>query len=356
MRKINILDTTLRDGSYAINFSFTADDTAVICRELEGAGIEYIEIGHGVGLNASNAGHGVAAATDEEYMAAARRSLKKSKYGMFCIPGIANLTDLDLAADHGMDFIRIGTNVDAIEKAEPFIQKAKKSGMLVAANFMKSYALSPKEFALKVKQAESYGADIVYFVDSAGGMLPRTIDDYIHAVRKKTKVDFGFHGHNNLGLAMANTLRAAELGVRFIDASLQGLGRSSGNACTEILVAALAKCGVKTGVNFLRLLKIGQKYIQPLITKRGEAALDIVSGYAEFHSSYMPKILKCAAKYQVDPEILIIEVCKISRVDVDEEKLNVAARKISKKMKRNRSSFLDGCMLTRYVGGEQENK
>jgi 4-hydroxy-2-oxovalerate aldolase len=356
MKKHKIMDTTLRDGSYAINFSFTAADTAVLCRELQSVGIEYIEIGHGVGLNASNAGHGVAAATDEEYMIAARQSLKKSKYGMFCIPGIANLSDLDLAADHGMDFIRIGTNVDAVETAEPFIQKAKKLGMLVAANFMKSYALSPKEFALKVKQAENYGADIVYFVDSSGGMLPRTIGDYIHAIRKRTKVDLGFHGHNNLGLALANTLRAAELGVRYIDASLQGLGRSSGNACTEILVAALEKSGVKTGIHFLKLLKIGKKYVQPLIDKRGEAALDIVAGFAEFHSSYMPKILKCAAQYQIDPEILIIEACKISKVDVDEKKLNIVARKISKKIKKNYSNFIDGYMLTKYVGSEQENK
>ena len=350
-----ILDTTLRDGSYAINFSFTAADTGVLCQELENAGLEYIEIGHGVGLNASNAGHGLAAATDAEYMSAAKRSLKKSKYGMFCIPGIATLSDLDLAADHHMGFVRIGTNVDAIETAEPFIRKAKKFGMLVAANFMKSYALSPKEFACKVQQAENYGADIVYFVDSAGGMLPHTIDDYIEAIRKKTKVDLGFHGHNNLGLALANTLRAAELGVRYIDASLQGLGRSSGNACTEILVAALEKSGVRTGIHFLKLLKIGQQYIQPLIDKRGEAALDIVAGYAEFHSSYMPKILKCAARFQVDPEILIIEACKMSKVDVDEERLNSVAQKISKRMKKNRAHFIDGYMLARYVGGEQEN-
>ncbi len=287
-------------------------------------------------------------------MKAAKSSLKRAKYGMFCIPGIATLRDLDLARDYGMDFIRIGTNVDAIESAKPFIEKARKFGMLVAANFMKSYALSPREFALKVRRAEDYGADIVYFVDSAGGMLPGTIETYIREIQKKSKIELGFHGHNNLGLALANTLRAAELGVRYLDASLQGLGRSSGNACTEMLVAALEKSGLKTGIHFLKLLKAGQELVQPLIDQRGESALDIVAGYAEFHSSYMPKILKCAAKYQVDPEILIIEACKISKVDVDEKKLNALAQKISKKLKKNRAHYIDGYKLTRYVGAEQE--
>ena len=93
-----ILDCTLRDGSYANNFSFTSADTAVICRRLEKAGIKLIEVGHGVGLNASNVGHGRATQTDEEYMEAAAGAVKDARWGMFCIPGIARLEDVDLAA------------------------------------------------------------------------------------------------------------------------------------------------------------------------------------------------------------------------------------------------------------------
>ncbi|MFX1451341.1 MAG: hypothetical protein ACFFCM_10890 [Promethearchaeota archaeon] len=60
------METTLRDGSYAVNFSFTCADTAIICKELESARIKYIEIGHGVGLNASNKGYGKAIQTDDK--------------------------------------------------------------------------------------------------------------------------------------------------------------------------------------------------------------------------------------------------------------------------------------------------
>jgi len=346
-----ILETTLRDGSYAVNFSFTAHDTARICAQLERVGFDFIEIGHGVGLSASSSGHGIAAASDEEYMQAAGSALRKAKFGMFCIPGIASLEDLELARKHKMGFIRIGTNVDKIESSERFIKVAKDYGMFVFANFMKSYALPPREFAKKVRLSEKYGADVVYVVDSAGGMLPETLASYYRAIRQVTNIPLGFHGHNNLGLAIYNTFEAARLGFKFIDSSLQGLGRSSGNACTEILVALLKKAGYPVKINFLALLKLGLEYVQPLVSRKGEMPLDIVSGYAEFHSSYMPLILKCAAKYQVEPEDLIIEACKINKVEVDPELLD----KMAKKMKRNRHLYIAKYAIDKYVGNEQQN-
>ena len=80
-------------------------------------------------------------------MSAADESLQKSKYGMFCIPKIARLEDLDLAAKHNMDFVRIGTNVTEVKESESFIKKATDHGFFVAANLMKSYAIGPKKFA-----------------------------------------------------------------------------------------------------------------------------------------------------------------------------------------------------------------
>ncbi len=260
MKKVNILETTLRDGSYAINFSFTSADTSIICRSLEEAGFEYIEVGHGVGLNASNRGYGRAVQTDEEYSMAAESVLKKAKYGMFCIPGIARLKDIDLAAKHHMGFIRVGTNVTEVPNSEPYIKRAKEYGMFVTANFMKSYVLPPYKFAEQVKLSEKYGADLVYIVDSAGGMFPKNIKDYYDAIREVSDIPLGFHGHDNLGLAVFNSIEAVKMGAELIDSSLQGLGRSAGNASTEILVAALLKLGYKINVNFLKVLLMGFFY------------------------------------------------------------------------------------------------
>jgi 4-hydroxy 2-oxovalerate aldolase len=77
-KRLRLLDTTLRDGSYVINFQFTARDTAVIAEQLEAAGFELIEIGHGVGLGASERNYGRAAETDEAYMAAAAGIVKRA--------------------------------------------------------------------------------------------------------------------------------------------------------------------------------------------------------------------------------------------------------------------------------------
>lgn len=126
MSKIQIMDVTLRDGSYALNFQFTANDTIAIAKALENAGVMLIEVGHGVGLGASKAGYGDAAETDEAYLQAAAKTLTKAKFGMFCIPGIATLEDIDMAADYGMGFIRIGTNVTEIADSKVYIEHAKK--------------------------------------------------------------------------------------------------------------------------------------------------------------------------------------------------------------------------------------
>jgi 4-hydroxy-2-oxovalerate aldolase len=349
---IKILDTTLRDGSYANNFSFTTADTSIICKELEDAGIDYIEIGHGVGLNAGNCGYGVAVHTDEEYMIAAQNVLKKAKYGMFCIPGIAEIKDIDIAADHKMDFIRIGTNVTEAYKSKDFIKRAKHHGMIVAANFMKSYALPPVEFAQMVKMAEEFGADIVYIVDSAGGMFSHEIKAYFEAIRDATNIPLGFHGHDNLGLAVANSLEAVKLGFDFIDVSLQGLGRSAGNASLELIAATLIKLGYNIKIDLLKLLEIGSKYINPLINYKGKIPMDIVAGFADFHSSYMHYILKYSAKYSVNPALLIIEISKVDKVNVNERVLE----EVAQRLQRHEHLYLGSYNMGRYIGHEQDER
>src|SRR5690606_8953373 len=83
--------------------------------------------------------------------------------------------------------------------------------------------------------------EAVYLVDSAGNMVPEGIVEYFEATKEKTNVPLGFHGHNNLGLANANALKAQQLGFDIIDCSLQGMGRCTGNTVTEQFVALLQK-------------------------------------------------------------------------------------------------------------------
>ena len=346
-----VLDTTLRDGSYAVGFQFTAADTASIAEALEKAGVALIEIGHGVGLNASKRGYGEAAESDEGYLKAASRALKKATFGMFCIPGIARLEDIDMAADYGMGFIRIGTDVTRVQSSKAFIARAKKHGMFVSANLMKSYAMEPKKFARQARLTEQFGSDLLCVVDSAGGMLAGDLERYFEAVRDVSRIPLAFHGHNNLGLAVAHTLRAVELGAVIVDGSLQGMGRGAGNTPTEILVVTLKRMGIDVGIDPLAVMDIGEKYVRPLIRRRGIGCLDVMAGYAQFHSSYMGTIRHYSSKYHVDPRKLILGVSQVDKVDASPALVERVAQRLRNSGEEVFTAKYD---FDEYIGHEQD--
>lgn len=340
--KITILDCTLRDGSYAIDYQFTAQDTAIIAAGLEQAGFEFIEIGHGFGLNASNSGKGTAAASDEEYLEAASQALKKAKFGMFFIPGIGRKEDLELAAQYGADFVRIGTNITEVDTSDEYVKLAKKLGMTVSSNLMKSYALPPKDFLKQAKKVEKYGADIVSVVDSAGGMLPQDVKEYVSILRDNISIPIGYHGHNNLMLAVSNTLEAISAGATVVDASLQGMGRSAGNTQTEILVLLLERLGYFTGIDIYRTMNLAEKIVKPLMRiKTGIDSISATAGYAQFHSSFLTTVYKAAQKFHVDPRELMIKVSEIDRVNVSEELAEAIGKEIEKEKKEG--------LTTKYI-------
>lgn len=313
---IQVLDTTLRDGSYVTNFQFSPKDTALVATALDEAGVSFIETGHGLGLNAGSRADMKSPYPDEAYLEACHSAVRRNRWGMFFIPGIGRMEDIELAAKYGMHFVRIGTNVAEVEQAEPFIRKAKELGMYVASNFMKTYAISAEEVGQRAATAESYGADIVCVVDSAGGMFPEDIDPYIHAIRKYTDVDIGFHGHNNMGLGIANALRAAELGCSVVDTSIRGIGRSSGNTVTEIFLLAMKRKGIDLGIDITRILDLAENIIDPLLKNYQQVdSIGIISGYAQFHSSFLARIMDFANRYQVDPRELIVRVSAVDRIN-----------------------------------------
>jgi 4-hydroxy-2-oxovalerate aldolase len=326
--EVKLLECTLRDGSYVIDFQFTERDTMIIAAALEGAGIDLIEIGHGVGLNASVAGKGQAAATDEAYLRAASVALKRAKWGMFFIPGIGRHEDLEMAASYGMHFVRVGTNATEVEESREYIEHAKKLGLFVSANLMKSYTMPPAELAEQGSLSAQYGADVVCVVDSAGGMLPEDVTAYIRAMRGAIGVPVGFHGHDNLSLGVANVLAAIDAGATYVDSTLRGMGRGGGNPATEVLVPVLKKRGIDLGIDLNRLMDLSERIVKPMLHGAGPNPIDITSGYAQFHSSYLKTILKYADAYEVDPRDLIVAVCAVDQTYAPEELVEDLARRL----------------------------
>lgn len=339
---MKILDTTIRDGSYAVDFKFSCKDVRDLVAKSQKLGIEYIEIGHGQGLHASSPENGIALQTDEEYIKAANDVVQAgTKIGFFCIPGIARLEDIDFASKNNVAFIRIGVTVDNYQKAFPYIERACNEGLEVFVNFMKSYTAEPKEFAKAAKTVNEAGACCVYIVDSAGSMSATEIGEYIERTKEVSSVKLGFHGHNNLGLAVDNTLYCIKKGVDFVDCSFQGLGRSLGNASLEQVVMVMERRGYQTGFDIPCVLEYGYAGLRNIVKKELVNPLDYMCGYAGFHSGFLKHIYKCSNQKQVDPLRLILAYSKINKSSMDYEELCQVADSLPRDNEDNPYSFGD---------------
>jgi 4-hydroxy-2-oxovalerate aldolase len=328
---VDILETTLRDGNYVVDFQLTAEDTARLARELEQCGIRWIEVGHGLGLGAS-AVHGKAAARDDEYIRAAREAVRNAKIGVFAIPGVAQHDDIAMAADLGLDFVRVGADLERIDEMAPFVEAVRRRGLFACTNFMKSYTTPPDAFAEICARAESFGTQMNYLVDSAGGMLPDEVGTYLDAMLAETDVPFGFHGHDNTRLAVANTLVAVERGAMLVDTTLYGIGRGSGNAATELIAALVQRRhGRFERMDAQGLVRLAEREAVPLLASRDEGTLSISLGLAKVHSMYLDTILAWAAEHDLEPHALIAAIGEIDNLRVDDAILAQASRRVSKR-------------------------
>lgn len=217
---------------------------------------------------------------------------------------------------------------------------------------MKSYVLQSKDFAKIAKKSLSFGSDVIYIVDSAGGMLPNVTRDFIRRTKDlNPDCKIGFHGHDNLGLGMANCIVSIEEEVDFLDSTLQGLGRSSGNVATEHLVCVLDRLGFHYNWDPIKIMDLSELYIRPLISKFGLSSLDITAGWAQFHSSFMNKILKRSKQERIDPRVLIKNICEI-------DKLNASTKLVDEiihKLQTKNSQSVRIKKWPNYFGNEESN-
>lgn len=330
---INIIENTLRDGSYAVDFQFTSKNTYDISKGLSNLGFDMIEVGHGLGLGAwNNPKAGFSKENDEVYIRSAREAAPNSRIGVFFIPGIGTREDILKARNAGIDFIRIGTNIDNFQVTLEYLEYAKKLGLFVAINLMKSYAVKSYEFATIVKEIDNWQmADVIYLVDSAGCMLPDEVFLYIERTKENITTPLGFHGHNNLSLAVANTLQAMKAGATYLDTCVRCMGRSAGNAQTEIMVFLLKQMGVlQIDINLYDLYQFANQYVVPLMPRQqGLSDEEVHIGVSKFHTSFMPVATKVSEKYSVDKRLLIQKVSAVNCLNPSEELFNEIAKSLA---------------------------
>lgn len=266
-----LLDTSLRDGGHRTNFNFTDTELKEILQPLDTSGIEYLEIGYRNGSLAP-IDIGRAGWCAKEYLIFCRSLVKQAKIAVMIYPNNVTQYDLNELKECGIDLLRICIPKGELESALPKIKMARIANMNVAINLTHTSCYKEYELDEVMKQIHDSSPDIIYFADSNGSFLPTQVKSlYDRYMCIYPKTSFGFHAHDNLGLAQANALAALSAGVRFIDVTLAGMGRGIGNLKTEFFVAYLHSIQLKKynlenilkAANFVRhSLKIGHEPIE----------------------------------------------------------------------------------------------
>lgn len=311
MRVPRLTDTTLRDGSHAISHSFDTETVKKIVACLDEAGVPVIEVSHGAGLNGSTIQQGFSSFPEVDLIRTAVETAKNAKIASLFVPGIGTSEQLREAAEIGIQAIRIAVHCTEADVTEQYFRLAKELGLEAVGFLMMSHTQSASILAEQALLMESYGADCVYVVDSAGALVPESVKERVSALKARLSIEVGFHAHNNLGLAIGNTLAALEAGADQIDGTLRGLGAGAGNAPTEIVVAVLNKMTINTGINLAILMDTAEEVVAPLMPVPIVIDRDnLSSGYTGVYNSFLLHVKHAAEKFNLKVSEIMEELGK----------------------------------------------
>jgi 4-hydroxy-2-oxovalerate aldolase len=329
--RIHVIDTTLRDGSHAVSHSYGPEQVKAIAAGLERAHVEYVELSHGDGLSGSSYNYGFSSCHEEELLAAAASQLHDAKLAVLLLPGIGTQEELAMAASYGVKVARVATHVTEADIGEQHIGLAKSLDMMACGLLMMSHMVPPEKVVEQARLFESYGADLVYLMDSAGAMLPEHVVARVSAVRDALSIPVGFHAHNNLGMAIGNTLAAVQAGATFVDGCCRGLGAGAGNAQIEVLVAALTKAGYETGIDFYALMDTAEDIVEPIMQRPQVIRnTSLMLGYAGVYSSFLLHSQRAAQRFGLDARDIIRELGRRRMVGGQEDMIIDVAYQMAK--------------------------
>jgi 4-hydroxy 2-oxovalerate aldolase len=330
--EFRLTDSTLRDGSHAVAHQFTEQQVRRVVRALDRAGVPIIEVSHGDGVGGSSFNYGFSHTNEMNLVKAAVEEAAQARIAVLMVPGIGTKKDLRLAAEAGARVARIATHCTEADISQQHIALAHELGMEAIGFLMMASMISPDHLAAEAAKMESYGADAVYVVDSAGAM---TIDDArrrVAAVKARVACQVGIHAHNNLSLAVANSLAALEEGVDQIDGCTTGLGAGAGNCPTEILVAACERSGIATGVDPLLIMDAAQETVRPIRPEQGVIDRDgLLLGYAGVYGSFLLHAKRAAERYGVDSKEILLELGRRKVVGGQEDMIIDVAMELQRK-------------------------
>lgn len=332
---IVFFDATLRDGSHAIKHQLTKQNIIDYCLSIDSCGLYTVIVGHGNGLGASSLQVGLSLLSDREMLSIARDNLKKTKLGTYMIPGFGTIKDnLEPALEIGVDLFKIGCHCTEANTTRQHIEFLSKQGKEVYGILMMYHYATSDQIVEQAKMMESYGANGVIIMDSAGASTPKMVKDVISKMACNLSCKIGFHAHNNLGLAIGNTLVAIESGATIVDGTVRGFGAGAGNCQLESVVAVLSKYGYNLNIDFYQLLRTSENVVTTFSkTSHGQDANSIVSGINGVFSAFKTQVANASKNFGVDMWDIYNELGKRKPVAGQEDMVVEIAERLSKEKK-----------------------
>jgi 4-hydroxy 2-oxovalerate aldolase len=329
---VRMTDTCLRDGSHAKGHQFTEQHVRDIVTALDTIGMPVIEVTHGDGLGGSSFNYGFSLTDERKLMKAAVESAKTSKIAALMVPGIGTMDDIRFIQDIGLSIVRVATHCTEADVSIQHFGLARKLGLETVGFLMMAHGQTPETIAKQARIMADAGCQCVYVVDSAGAMILEDVQHRVEAVVAELNGDaqVGFHGHDNLNIAVANSVIAVRAGAVQIDGSTRGFGAGAGNTRNEVFAAVAERLGIKTGIDVLGLIDVAEDIVRPVMD--GECIIDrlaLIMGYAGVYSSFLKHAYRAAEQYGVSGADVLLKCGEQKLVGGQEDQIIYIAQELA---------------------------
>ncbi len=311
VRNVKITDCTLRDGGHLNNWTFDRDFVSRVVWALAETNINAIEVGYVSKKECFPADTGIWRFCEEKDVRSIVPADIQSKIAVMGDIGKVGIEQFIPKDESVIDIVRLafypGQSKEAIELGHEVLDL----GYEVYLNCMGTVCYD--EAGLKELMRELFESKIsnIVIADSFGSLMPRQVYNLVQLFKKGTGKNIGYHAHNNLEMAFANTIASIEAGAASVDATIYGIGRGAGNLPIEVLLAHLLHFeGVHT--NIIPLLEIIESDFVPLREelKWGYNLHYMISGLLKCHPNYASTLLD---GYKMDMPSVWANLVEISR-------------------------------------------